>query len=53
MFAQMATSEADLFLDAGAVERIKGMLNQLISNIEDSLADYNELIDMMQWFNSG
>jgi len=42
MFAQMATSEVDMFLDAGAVERIRGMLQQLLSNIEDSLADYNE-----------
>merc|ERR1712159_62259 len=42
MFAQMATSEVDMFLDAGAVERIRGMLQQLLSNIEESLADYNE-----------
>jgi len=42
MFAQMATSEVDMFLDAGAVERIRGMLQQLLANIEDSLADYNE-----------
>jgi ElaB/YqjD/DUF883 family membrane-anchored ribosome-binding protein len=42
MFAQMATSENDMFLDAGAVERIRSMLQQLLSNIEESLADYNQ-----------
>merc|ERR1712139_471346 len=42
MFAQMATSEVDMFLDAGAVGRIRAMLEQLLGNISDSLADYNE-----------
>lgn len=40
MFAQMATSEVDMFLDAGAVERVRGMLNQLYANVEESLTDY-------------
>jgi len=42
MFAQMATSENDMFLDVAAIERIRGMLNQLMNNILSSLADYNE-----------
>ena len=41
LFAQMATSEVNMFLDAGAVNRVKSMLNQLFDNIEASLADYS------------
>merc|ERR1711976_830980 len=40
VFAQMATAETDMFLDAGAVNRIRGMLEQLLENVQDSLADY-------------
>merc|ERR1712039_1125238 len=37
-----------MFLDVAAVERIRGMLNQLLENIQESLADYNEEENMAQ-----
>merc|ERR1712039_185459 len=48
LFAQMATAEADMFLDVAAVERIRGMLNQLLANIQNSLADYTEEENLAQ-----
>jgi len=33
----MATSEFDMFLDSGSVERIRGMLNELFTKIEEAL----------------
>jgi hypothetical protein len=40
MFAQMATSEQNMFLDVGAVNRIKSLLTELLSNISTSLNEY-------------
>merc|ERR1712226_1178037 len=48
LFAQMATAEEDMFLDVAAVERIRGMLSQLMENIQTSLADYTEEENMAQ-----
>merc|ERR1711990_989516 len=48
VFAQMATAESDMFLDVAAVERIRGMLNQLVENIQNSLADYGAEENMAQ-----
>jgi len=44
----MATAESDAFLDVAAVSRIRGMLEQLLGNIQDSLADYNEEENLAQ-----
>lgn len=41
LFAQMATSEENMFLDAGAVNRIKNLLKQLMTNISNSLKKYS------------
>jgi len=41
MLAQMATSEDDLFVDEGAVGRIREMLSNLIENIHESLDGYS------------
>merc|ERR1712113_848747 len=48
VFAQMATAETDMFLDVAAINRIKGMLDQLVENIQNSLADYNAEENMAQ-----
>merc|ERR1712203_1133706 len=37
-----------MFLDVAAVERIRGMLNQLMENIQNSLADYTEEENLAQ-----
>merc|ERR1712176_980167 len=44
----MATAEEYMFLDVGAVNRIRGMLEQLLENVQDSLADYNEEENLAQ-----
>jgi len=36
----MATSEFDMFLDAGSVGRVRNMLEQLYENVEKSLEDF-------------
>ena len=41
-FAQMATADVNMFLDAGAVGRVRGMLEELYSNIEESLQDFSD-----------
>lgn len=40
--AQMAASEDDLFVDAGAVDRCRMMMLEMIENVESSLADVQE-----------
>merc|ERR1712072_137918 len=40
-FAQMATADVNMFLDEGAVGRVRAMLDELVANLETSLDDYN------------
>ena len=40
VLAQMATSDVNMFLDEGAVGRVRSMLDELMGNLQDSLDDY-------------
>jgi len=40
LLAQMAASEDDLFVDPTAIAKIRGMIEEMISKINESLAEF-------------